>query len=165
MFIKSEAVNPEGIIDDRYGAKGKEFKKGMPSHSMPFTIHDYPEGTASFAVVFDDHDAVPVCGFTWIHWTVANLKRPYMEENESVEGGDFVQGVNSWHSCASDLNREDATGYGGPSPPNGKHTYNLKVFALNTELPLKDGFYLSDLMNFMDGHVLAHAKLQGTYSP
>lgn len=165
MKITSKGIE-NGRILDRYGAKGDQFTPGgMSSFSLPIEIHDPPKGTVSFAIIFDDHDAVPVCGFTWIHWLVADLKRTILEENESATSKDLIQGVNSYHSCASDLSEEEATGYGGPAPPNMEHTYTLKVFALDKELGLRKGFMLNDLMNAMDGHVIAHAKVKGTYSP
>jgi len=164
MRVTSKGVE-NGIIADRFGSKGEIFRNGMPSYSLPFEIHDAPENTAVFAVVFDDHDAVPVCGFTWIHWLISDLRKTTVEENESVTGGEMIQGVNSCHSCASDLSSEEATGYGGPAPPDREHTYNLKVFALDRELHLKRGFMLNDLMHAMDGHVIAHAKLSARYSP
>lgn len=163
-------VESKGIVDgkilDRYGSKGTQFTLGgMPSFSLPLEIIDPPKGTVSFALIFDDHDAVPVSGFTWIHWLAADIKRTSLEENESVTAKDFSQGMNSWHSCASDLSVEEATGYGGPAPPNGEHTYNLKVFALDTDLGLKNGFMLNELMKAMDGHIIAHARIKGTYTP
>ena len=51
-------VTSKGIIDgkilDKYGSKGQDFVVDMPSLSIPFSIEDAPEGTKSFAVVFDD---------------------------------------------------------------------------------------------------------------
>ncbi|MDR0888119.1 MAG: YbhB/YbcL family Raf kinase inhibitor-like protein [Candidatus Methanoplasma sp.] len=165
MFIESTAVT-DGIIADRFGAKGIRFTQGgMPSYSIPFEIYESPEDTVSFAVIFDDPDAVPACGFTWVHWLIADLKRTSVYENESITTKDYVQGVNSWFSCASDLSEKEATGYGGPDPPDGTHTYWLKVHALDTELGLEDGFRLNDLLKAMNGHVLAHAKLLAAYSP
>lgn len=165
MKITSKGI-VDGRIMDKFGAKGTQFTpNGMSSYSLPVEILDPPKGTVSFALIFDDHDAVPVCGFTWIHWLVADMKRTTLEENESANSKDLIQGVNSYHSCASDLSVEEATGYGGPAPPNEEHTYTLKVFALDRELGLKKGFMLNDLMSAMDGHILAHAKVKGTYSP
>ena len=67
--------------------------------SLPISIQDAPAGTVSYAIVLEDKDAYPVSGgFVWIHWTVANLTRTELEENESVSATDFVQGANSWMS-------------------------------------------------------------------
>ncbi len=76
----------------------------------------------------------------------------------------FTEGANCWFSALDELTREQATGYGGPAPPNGMHRYTLKVYALDTVLDLPSGFRLNDLMFAMDGHVLAHCKTIGRYS-
>ena len=53
--------------------------------------------------------------------------------------------------------------YGGMAPPNSPHTYEIHVYALDTKLGLKTGFFLNELYKAMDGHVLDYATLKGTY--
>ncbi len=49
-----------------------------------------------------------------IHWTVANLTRTELEENESVSATDFVQGANSWMSVqGGQQSRKESSYYGG----------------------------------------------------
>ena len=165
MKITSSGIE-NGIICDRFGCRGEQFTPGgMPSYSIPFKIHDAPEGTKCFAVIFEDPDAIPVYGFSWIHWIAANIKGASVPENSSIDDRNMIQGVNSYHSCASDLSIEEATGYGGPYPPDGPHVYDLKVFALDTELDLMRGFGLNEMKKKMRGHVLAHAMISAVYSP
>lgn len=165
MIVTSTGI-VNGIIEDRFGSKGDHFtENGMPNYSIPFIISDVPDGTVTFAVVMEDRDAIPVCGFSWIHWTIANLTTPYMEENGSVLRSDIVQGVNSYHSKLSDLSREEATGYGGPDPPDREHEYELTVYALNSKLNLEEGFYMNELFKAMDGHVISSSSIRGIYSP
>lgn len=164
MKVSSSAI-VDGRIQDRYGVKGDVFVNGMPGLSMPFEISDAPEGTESFAVIFDDYDAVPVCGFCWVHWTISDLRKTSVKEGESHNGPDFTEGCNSWHSVAGENTIEQATGYGGPAPPNCEHRYTFKVYALDTVLDLKRGFRLNELYFAMQGHVLAHAKMVGLYAP
>lgn len=153
-------------IEDRFGSKGMQFtEKGMPNYSLPIDICDAPKGTVSFSIIMEDRDAIPVCGFSWIHWTVADLKKDALEENESISNKEIIQGVNSYHSCASDVSVNEATGYGGPDPPNGEHVYEIAVYALDKELRLKNGFHMNELWKAMDGHVLASATVKGRYSP
>lgn len=162
-------VTSTGIVDgailERYGAKGTEFIEGMPSLSIPFEIEDAPEGTVSFAAVLDDYDAIPVCGFDWIHWIICDLKKTSVKEGESRNSGDFTEGCNSWHGIGDVLSRETATGYGGMAPPDKTHRYTLTVYALDCELGLEKGFFLNELVFGMSGHVLKHARLVGTYEP
>ncbi|MDR3282012.1 MAG: YbhB/YbcL family Raf kinase inhibitor-like protein [Candidatus Methanoplasma sp.] len=165
MHITSSAVR-DGRLDDRFGCRGSDMHLGeMPARSFPFEICDAPQGTASFSVIFDDYDAVPVCGFTWIHWLVAGLKRASLAEDESRTSRDLIQGVNSWHSCAAPLSKEDASAYGGPCPPDKPHEYSLEVFALDADTRLRNGFMLNDLMREVDGHAIARCKLRMAYYP
>ncbi len=71
----------------------------------------------------------------------------------------MVQGHNSTsgHLIGS-TDPVTATGYVGPQPPNADHAYTLTVFALDTVLDLKDGYWLSDLRHAMQGHILAQVS-------
>ncbi|MGL4850355.1 MAG: YbhB/YbcL family Raf kinase inhibitor-like protein [Clostridium sp.] len=166
MKIKSNSINEKGHFHDKHGKHGEKFLKGMPNHSVDFEIENAPEGTKSFAFILDDHDAIPVCGFTWIHWAGANLKKTKVSEGESENASDFVQGVNSWGAPmmgADALSREDASNYGGMAPPNCDHTYELRVYALDIDLNLENGFLVNELYNAMRGHILEVATLEGMY--
>lgn len=70
MKVTSTGI-ANGYWEDRFGKFGTELSaEGTPLRSIPFKIEDAPEGTVSFAVVLDDVDAIPVCGFTWFTGTV-----------------------------------------------------------------------------------------------
>lgn len=155
----------DGRLDDIYGCKGTEFAEGrMPARSFPLEIRDAPAGTASYAVIFDDPDSVPVCGFKWIHWLVSGLRSRTLPEDASRTCDDIVQGVNSWYP--EDVgDRMKASCYGGPYPPDREHIYVITVLALDFIPVLKKGFTYDELMKVTKGHVLATAKLNGAYSP
>jgi Raf kinase inhibitor-like YbhB/YbcL family protein len=55
-------------------------------------------------------------------------------------------------------------GYGGPCPPSGTHRYFFKIYAVDTELPLKAGATKADLEKALEGHVVSKGQLMGTYS-
>lgn len=153
MRVESSGIK-KGIIEDKYGKFGQHFLKGMPTYSLPFKIEDSPDKTVSFAVVLDDKDAVPVAGFVWIHWLIANLTRLTVEENESEHiNTDFIQGNNSWNVPL----------YGGMAPPDQPHTYDLTVYAVDKMLPLEKGFTYKELKEALKGHILAEASLKGIY--
>ncbi len=157
-----------GTLADAFGHRGNQFKHGMPSRSFHLSWSELPSGTVSLALFFDDIDATPVCGFSWIHWTVANLDPSLGElpENASETLG-LLEGVNSWASpLAPDswrLTREQATGYGGCAPPDKAHLYRIKAYALDSNLPLKRGFFANELFHAMEGHILAEAALSFWY--
>lgn len=160
MKIISEAMNG-GVIPDKFGKRGtKKNEFGVPNYSVPLKIEDAPEGTKSFALVLEDKDAAPVCGFSWIHWIAADIQKSELPENDSVKG-DYPQGINSWFGT---YGREGAVGYGGMTPPDAPHVYELYVFALDDVLGLKDGFFLNDLYQAMEGHILERGRVTGTYS-
>lgn len=162
-------VSSPGIVDgrflDRYGSKGDVQFNGMPGLSVPVEIAEAPEGTVSFALILDDYDAIPVCGFDWVHWTACDIASPSIPEGASHNSPGFTEGCNSWHSIADSLTVEQATGYGGMAPPDKEHRYTLKAFALDCKLGLPQGFLLNELYFAMQGHVLAHATAVGRYSP
>ena len=43
------------------------------------------------------------------------------------------------------------------------HTYELHIYALDKILDLKNGFFLNELYESMEGHILDEAILKGIY--
>ncbi|PJG84035.1 YbhB/YbcL family Raf kinase inhibitor-like protein [Caviibacterium pharyngocola] len=163
MQLISRAIR-QGEFEDKYGKRGNQFSpNGMPTYSIPFEIHNAPEGTQSFAVVLEDKDAITASGFVWIHWLIADLTRTSLEENESISATDFVQGANSWASVLGQFDLTEASYYGGMAPPNCRHRYELIVYALDCKLNLAQGFRFNDLHFAMQGHILTQASIMGTY--
>ena len=155
-----------GKIQDQYGGRGTQFNEnGIPTYSLPFKIEEAPEGTVSFAVILEDKDSYPVTGgFVWIHWLAANITRNELQGNESQMASDFIQGCNSLTSIQGSLqSRELSSFYGGMTPPDQAHVYELHVFALDSLLKLQTGFYLNELYHRMEGHILAQYTLKGRY--
>lgn len=155
-----------GIIADRFGKRGVCNEYGMPTCSLPLTIEDAPQNTVSYAIFLEDKDAFPVSGgFSWVHWTAANITVPVLEENASQLNPDFVQGANSWMSSLGGSVPVDVCScYGGMAPPNAPHVYEIHVYALDTMLDLSNGFFLNDMFAQMRGHILAQTTLLGEYS-
>ena len=87
-----------------------------------------------------------------------------MRDNESQTAGDFIQGCNSWTSIqGNQQSKELSCFYGGMTPPDKDHLYELHIFALDKLLDLKNGFLLNELYYEMDGHILEHFVLKGIY--
>jgi Raf kinase inhibitor-like YbhB/YbcL family protein len=166
MTVTSSGLK-NGIWAEKFGAKGSQFNKNnIPNYSIPFKIEHAPKGTKSFALVLEDKDAYEVTnGIIWIHWVAANITNEELPENASVKKADeFVQGVNSWMTLeGGQQDRELSSFYGGMAPPNKPHQYDLHVYALDTLLPLENGFYLNQLYDEMDGHILDDYILSGEY--
>ncbi|MGL5260572.1 MAG: YbhB/YbcL family Raf kinase inhibitor-like protein [Lachnospiraceae bacterium] len=165
MVVTSTGII-KGIIEDKYGKHGDQFNEnGMPTYSLPLKFEHAPNGTASYAVVLEDKDAFPVSGgFSWIHWTAANITKTEIMENESQTTTDFLQGVNSWMSMqGGNQSKELSSFYGGMAPPDAPHLYEIHVYALDTTLDLDNGFLYNELYKKMDGHILDQYTLKGTY--
>lgn len=165
MIVTSTGII-NGIIQDRFGGRGTQFNEnGIPTYSLPFKVEDAPAGTRSFSLVLEDKDAYPVTnGFVWIHWLAANIIRNELKENESQTAHDFIQGCNSWTSIqGNQQSREMSSFYGGMTPPDRAHIYELHIFALDDCLDLKTGFLLNELYRKMEGHVLDEATVKGEY--
>ena len=101
-------------------------------------------GPGPWAMIMDDPDAMAAVGKVWVHWL------EYGNTDDSV-----TEGKNDFGEI----------GYGGPAPPDGQHTYVFKLYELDTDLDLKEGFSKQELEDAMKGHIIAEAKLTGTYAP
>jgi Raf kinase inhibitor-like YbhB/YbcL family protein len=121
----------------------------------PLETDGVPDGAESLALVVDDPDAVAPAGKVWDHWVVWNVDPDVDRIPEDWETDAAVEGRNDFGE----------TGYGGPDPPDRRHTYHFSLSALDTTLGLAAGATKGDLENAMDGHLLAEAELRGTYVP
>ncbi len=124
--------------------------------SPPLTWSDLPQGTKSLALIMDDPDA-PLG--TWVHWVIYNIPptRTGLEEalpSEERLADGSLQGKNSWRRI----------GYGGPCPPSGTHRYYFRLYALDSMLSLAPGAMKEQLLQAMQGHILAQAEWMGTFS-
>ncbi len=61
------------------------------------------------------------------------------------------------------LTIKETSRYGGMGPPDKPHTYEICVFALDKILDLENGFYLNELYEAMENHVLDDCKIKGIY--
>ena len=105
-----------------------------------------PSDAKTLAIIMDDPDAMKAVGKIWVHWLTYH---DVADSNSKIEGKtDFGE-----------------IGYGGPAPPDGRHTYIFKGYALDTTLGLKEGYSKQELEHAMKGHILAEAKLTGTFTP
>lgn len=142
------------------------FKEGQPiprqytcdgvNVSPPLEWTGVPRNAKTLAIIADDPDAP---AGTWVHWVLYNTpaKNIGFVENvpatENLKAGGF-QGKNDFGKI----------GYGGPCPPSGTHRYFFKIFAVDTELPLKAGAAKADVEKAMEGHIVGQGQLMGTYS-
>ena len=143
LKLTSPAFSDGGEIPRECG-----YKNG--NKAPPLTINGIPDGIKSLALIMDDPDAMEPAGKVWVHWVVWNIDPTTTElENLTEEGmTDFGE-----------------VGYGGPAPPDKRHTYVFKLYALDSKLDLPEGSTKSELENAMEGHIIEQAQLTGTYAP
>ncbi|CRF40428.1 YbhB/YbcL family Raf kinase inhibitor-like protein [Helicobacter ailurogastricus] len=171
VFIHTDS---QGFLDLKFGGNAsKEFlTHGLPKLS-PEISWEAVSGAKSYALEIIDHDAARVCGKTFIHWVVGNIKGTELKENASLENQEIAQGVNSMTEgyLRSNLspeqqeksNIENST-YIGPMPPNADHHYLIQVYALDVaHLDLKKPFFLGDLHDGMRGHILGMGRVEFKY--
>ncbi|MHC4337023.1 MAG: YbhB/YbcL family Raf kinase inhibitor-like protein [Planctomycetota bacterium] len=146
--ITSSAFEDEGLIPAKYTCDGEDI-------SPPLQWDAVPEGTKSVALICDDPDA-PIG--TFVHWVLFNLPADTKELAEGIPKGTTLP--NGAQQGTSDFGR---IGYGGPCPPSGTHRYFFRIYALDTQLALAPGARKPDLLNTMQGHILAQGQLMGKY--
>ncbi len=148
LKVSSSAFEEGDMIPIKYTCDGEDV-------SPPLAWEGVPEGTRSIALICDDPDA-PVG--TWVHWVLYNLPPDSKGLPEAVPPAEVLEngarhGKNDWQRL----------GYGGPCPPGGTHRYYFKVYALDTVLELESGTTKAQLLEAMEGHVLAEGQLMGRY--
>ena len=138
FYISSEDFKEGEEIPKNCG-----FKHG--NEQPEIYIHNFPRGTKCIALIMDDPDAMGAVGKVWVHW----LQYHNLNDASPIEGKtDFGE-----------------IKYGGPAPPDGKHTYVFKAYALDTVLDLNEGYSKQELEDAMKGHIISEAKLTGTFAP
>jgi Raf kinase inhibitor-like YbhB/YbcL family protein len=122
--------------------------------SPPLEWADVPIGTQSFVLIMDDPDAP---AGTWVHWVIYDL--PASEKSLEENISSFPKGTKIG------LNSGKKAGYGGPCPPDKRHRYFFKLYALDIpQLPhLSKQATKADVEQAMTGHILTEASLMGTY--
>ena len=154
------------VPDDFAKAAAPECKtSGVPVVSFPFYVDEVNPEARYLHWEFVDPDSIPVCGFEWIHWSVANLPIDALmfDFNDSHALSippDFsrqlpsmipeaVQGRTSQASHwvgGSDV--AVTMRYNGPQPPDRDHEYYLQAWATKDPLPgLHQGFWLNELLH------------------
>lgn len=149
--LTSTAFQQGDPIPPKYSCDGEDV-------SPPLSWGEPPATTQSLALIMDDPDAP---GGTWDHWILFNIPPGLrtLQEDLPVTGNNqnpesiFV-GSNSWGQ----------PGYGGPCPPSGTHRYFFKLYALDTTISLLPGATKQELLQAIDGHILAESELMGTFS-
>jgi Raf kinase inhibitor-like YbhB/YbcL family protein len=150
LTLTSSAFNAGGAIPALHTCDGNDV-------SPPLSWTGVPPNAKSLALIVDDPDAPDPASpqRTWVHWVLYNIP---------PDAGGLPQGAQPLPPGAREgTNDWKRAGYGGPCPPIGRHRYFFKLYALDVVLPDLGKPTKTQLEHAMQGHVLAHTELVGTY--
>jgi Raf kinase inhibitor-like YbhB/YbcL family protein len=152
LKLTSPAFKDGAAIPAKYTCDGERFT------SPPLTIYGVPEGTKSLVLLMDDPD-VPkelVPSGVFDHWVL------YAIPPEMAEIPEGAQGIGT-----AGANGRDALSYTGPCPPTEyeptEHRYFFRLYALSGTLNFVKAPTKDEVLQAMQGMILAEAELMGTY--
>jgi len=144
LKITSSAFKEGGSIPAKHTCDGEDVNPQI-------LIEDIPTNAKTLALIMDDPDA-PMG--VWDHWVKFDIpvSGVVFEIDEEVEPA----GVSGKSSSGS-------LSYHGPCPPDKEHRYFFKIYALDSRFDLPEGSSKSEVLNAMEGHILAQGELMGKY--
>jgi hypothetical protein len=148
LQLTSSAFSHGDEIPRKFGYKNGNI-------SPPLTIDKIPSDAKSMTLIMDDPDAMGAVGKVWVHWVMWNINPTTTEVTESMTPNGSVEGMTDFGEV----------GYGGPAPPDKRHTYVFKLYALDSMLDLSSLSTKADVEKAMEGHIIEQVQLTGTYAP
>jgi Raf kinase inhibitor-like YbhB/YbcL family protein len=153
IIVDSDAIGPDGRIDDRYSAYHDDLVPGLTWSAVL--------EAQSYALVVEDPDAPMAEPF--VHWLIWNIPGTATAIPEGLsrtprpaELPGAIQGRNSG----------GGTGWHGTRPPagHGVHHYHFQLFALSAPLDhLSPETSLPELVDVLKGLTIASGEAVGTY--
>jgi len=148
LKLESSAFENGSEIPQKFGYK-------YDNINPPLSISGIPSETKSLSLIMDDPDAQKAVGKTWVHWVIWNIPPGTTDIDESSIPNEALEGKTDFGEI----------GYGGPAPPDQRHTYIFKLYALDTTLDIQKGSTKAQVENAMNGHIITETVLKGTYAP
>jgi len=147
--ISSTAFKEGRAIPDEHAFEDRDISPDLQWSGVPSTAK-------SLVLICDDPDAPKG---TWVHWVLYDLIPSMNALPAGLPKSPLLD-----LGAKQGLNDYKRYGYGGPCPPPGKpHPYFFKLYALDVRPELSPGLTKADLINVMDGHIMAEGQLMGTY--
>jgi len=119
-----------------------------------FDLERCAAGTRSFALICDDPDAP---AGTWVHWVIYGLPATATALAEELPPRDAA----GWREAG--VNDFRRIGYGGPCPRRVRPPLLFQTLRPRRTPALKSRATKVELLRAMAGHILAEARLMGTY--
>ena len=152
LILRSSYFSDGGEIPRRCGYKDE-------NEQPTLTICGIPDEAVELALIMDDPDAMGAVGKVWVHWVVWNI------DHDTTDLGYFVSTARDMQMDFEGMTDFGEVGYGGPAPPDKRHTYVFKLYALDSKLDLPGKSTKADVEKAMEGHIIEQATLTGTYAP
>lgn len=149
LVMETDAFEDGGIVPPRYSGRGENIQPG-------FTFSNAPESTVSYAIIFHDIDVALMGGTEDVlHWIVWNIPADAggIPEGSVPEGA--VEGANI-------AGQNDYFGPGAPAGPRYHH-YVFELYALDDTLDLPATAGRDELLEAMEGSVVAKAAYVGRF--
>ena len=150
LKLESPTFAADARIAKRHTCEGQDVPPALAWTGVP-------KDAKSLALIVDDPDAPDPAApkTTWVHWVVYDLPPG---TSGLAEGASWLPegtrvGLNDWKRAR----------WNGPCPPIGRHRYVFKLYALDTTLGDLHEPTKAQLEAAMKGHVIAEARLVGTY--
>lgn len=149
--VTSPAFEDGGAIPPRFAAE-------QDNVSPPLSWWGAPKAAPYFAILVEDPDAPGEAPF--LHWSLVNL--PWTNAG-------LAQGLSSSaevpKAAVEGSNSAGSEGWYGMKPPreDPPHRYHFQIFALDEKLDLEPGASREEVLEAIDGHVIAAGELVGTY--
>lgn len=149
LVVESNAFEDGGIVPPKYAGRGENVQPD-------FSFSNEPEATQTYAIIFHDLDVALMGGTTDVlHWVAWNIPASAggIPEGGLPEGS--VQGTNI----------AGQNSYFGPGAPPGPryHHYVFEFYALNDSLDLPETAGRDELLEAMQGKVVAKAAYVGRF--
>ena len=140
LTLTSAAFEHDADIPQKYSCEADNV-------NPPLEFENLHGATKALAIIVEDPDAPSGDFIHWLCWNVSP-HRPIQENSKpGVEGKNGIGKI----------------GYTGPCPSSGKHRYVFTAYALDSKLNLKEGADKKQLLDAMQGHILAKGELMGYY--
>ena len=147
MKLESPSFKHEGEIPPKHTCDGQ-------NTNPPLKITEAPKEAKTLVLLMEDPDVPKTLrkDGMWDHWIVFNIPPETTDIPEGMEPlGTHGRGT------ANNFN------YHGPCPPDKRHRYYFKLYALDCYLDLPEGCSKKKVLESMQGSILAEATLMGTY--
>ena len=159
ISVTSSAFDHHGMVPESNSAYGENV-------SIDLTWADLPEGTQQLALICDDPKVVEIGMMEqpFVHWVIYNIPASASGLPAGLPS-DATLEMEGLEGAVNGLNGLRRPGYFGPRPPaSGQlHAYHFRVYALDDALNLEPGLGKAELLDAMNGHVLATGMLMGHY--